>query len=154
MLDSVVRRRQCTVVFRVLGGFVDVTSRTARRTPARFVVSAGALLVAVAHILVTPEHLEEVPYLGILFVLLTIACSAIAIVVLVHDASLVYAVAGGICAATILGYVATRLVAFPMLADDVGNWWEPLGVVSVISEGVVVVAALMALSRPAGRLAT
>jgi hypothetical protein len=26
-------------------------------------------------------------------------------------------------------------VAFPALADDVGNWLEPLGLVSLIAEG-------------------
>jgi hypothetical protein len=39
-------------------------------------------------------------------------------------------------------YAATRLVAFPQLADDVGNWLEPLGVVSVLSELAVVVLGL------------
>jgi hypothetical protein len=32
-----------------------------------------------------------------------------------------------------------------MLADDVGNWFEPLGVVSVGSEAVVVLSAAAAL---------
>jgi hypothetical protein len=32
-----------------------------------------------------------------------------------------------------------------MLADDVGNWFEPLGVLSVLSESVVVTAAASAL---------
>ena len=49
----------------------------------------------------------------------------------------------------IIGYLATRLLPFPMLADDVGNWLEPLGVVSVLSELVVVGAAVTALRRSA-----
>jgi len=47
-----------------------------------------------------------------------------------------------VCTAAVIGYLATRLVAFPMLADDVGNWFEPLGVVSVLSELVVVASAI------------
>ena len=56
------------------------------------------------------------------------------------------------CGLAIIGYAATRLVAFPMLADDVGNWFEPLGVISVLSEAIVVGCALTALrrGRPAG----
>jgi hypothetical protein len=59
------------------------------------------------------------------------------------------------CGLAILGYVATRLVGFPMLGDDVGNWLEPLGLASIGSEAVVVVAAIAVLrsasspSRPA-----
>ena len=46
-------------------------------------------------------------------------------------------------------YAATRFIAFPMLADDVGNWLEPLGVLSGAAESVVVVAAALALLRRA-----
>jgi hypothetical protein len=38
-----------------------------------------------------------------------------------------------------------------MLADDVGNWFEPLGVVSVVSETVVVLASVVALGARAPR---
>ena len=50
-----------------------------------------------------------------------------------------------VCGLTIIGYAATRLVAFPMLADDVGNWLEPLGVVSIVAETVVVASSIAAL---------
>jgi hypothetical protein len=45
------------------------------------------------------------------------------------------------CGAAIGAYLSTRLVAFPMLADDRGNWLEPLGVVSVSVEAIAVLAA-------------
>jgi hypothetical protein len=59
----------------------------------------------------------------------------------------VFRSAAALCTAGIAAYAATRLVAFPQLADDVGNWMEPLGVVSVLSEAVVVACALMMLRR-------
>jgi hypothetical protein len=40
-----------------------------------------------------------------------------------------------------------------MLADDVGNWLEPLGVVSIVSESIAVAAALVALRRGSLRTA-
>jgi hypothetical protein len=52
-----------------------------------------------------------------------------------------------VCGAAVVGYVATRLTAFPQLADDVGNWFEPLGVVSVLTEALVVVLAVVAVRR-------
>jgi hypothetical protein len=48
----------------------------------------------------------------------------------------------------VVGYLATRSVAFPQLSDDVGNWFEPLGVVSVLAELVVITAAILGLRSP------
>ena len=82
--------------------------------------------------------------MGVLFILLTTACLLLAGVSLTssHPAG----PTGLVCGAAIVGYAATRLVAFPQLADDVGNWLEPLGVVAVVSEGVVVGAAVRLLT--------
>ena len=44
----------------------------------------------------------------------------------------------------------TRLVAFPELADDVGDWLEPLGVVSVLAESTAV--GIAAAAWPASAL--
>jgi hypothetical protein len=44
-------------------------------------------------------------------------------------------------------------VAFPRLEDDVGNWFEPLGVVSIIAESATVAIALCALASGRRELA-
>jgi hypothetical protein len=126
-------------------------SRPLRR-PQRRLVAVGAVVAAAAHIPVIGPHLEEAPYMGVLFVVLTVGCLAIAAAALVRDTAAVYGLAVLTCGPAVLGYIATRLVAFPLLADDVGNWLEPLGVLSVLSESLVVVAALAVLTtrpRPA-----
>ena len=105
---------------------------------------------AIAHIPVIGPHLEQAPYMGVLFILLTAACIGIGIAVAVTDHPAAYAAASAVCGAAVIGYVATRLVAFPQLADDVGNWFEPLGVVSVLTESVVVVLAVAVLRRMSG----
>lgn len=117
----------------------------ARHSRWRWVVAGAALIAAVAHIPVTAPHLREAPYMGVLFILLTVACLALAATLLVADATAVYGAMVVVCGLAIIGYAATRLAAFPQLADDVGNWFEPLGLVSVLSEAVVVVCALLAL---------
>ena len=76
------------------------------------------------------------------FVVLAAACTFLAVAALVCDSAAVYALAALTCGLAVVGYIATRLVAFPMLADDVGNWFEPLGVVSVLAETVAVFAAM------------
>jgi hypothetical protein len=90
--------------------------------------------------------------MGVLFVLLSVACVVLAGIAVVRDVPAVYLASAAVCGLAIVGYAATRLVAFPMLGDDVGNWLEPLGVVSILSEAVVVGAALSALHRVSGRL--
>lgn len=120
---------------------------TATASPARIVLVAGAVLAAAAHVPVTPEHLRAAPYMGVLFILLTAACLVLAVAALLTDKPAVPAGAALVCGAAIIGYALTRLVAFPQLADDVGNWLEPLGVVSVFSEAAVVVAAARLLQQ-------
>lgn len=118
--------------------------------PWRWVVTASIAVAAAAHIPVIGPHLDEAPYMGALFILLTAACTLLAAAVLTRDSRGVYALVALTCGLAVVGYVATRVVAFPMLADDVGNWLEPLGVVSIVSESIAVAAALTALHR-AGR---
>lgn len=119
-------------------------------SPWRALVIAAALVAAIAHVPVIAPHLDEAPYMGALFILLTVACLALAAVLAVHDSERVYALSVLTCGLAIIGYAATRLVAFPMLADDVGNWFEPLGVVSVLAEVVVVFVATRPVSAASG----
>jgi hypothetical protein len=115
------------------------------RSPLRWLMATAAVGAAAAHIPVIAPHLEEAPYMGVLFILLTIACVALATAAIVYDAPVVYLAAATICGLTIIGYAATRIVAFPMLEHDVGNWLEPLGVVSIIAEAIVVVSSIASL---------
>jgi hypothetical protein len=115
-------------------------------SPWRAVVVVAAVVAAVAHIPVIGPHLDEAPYMGVLFIVLTAACAALAAALLVRDSRAVYALVILTCGLAVIGYAATRLVAFPMLADDVGNWLEPLGVVSIVAETIAVAAAIAALA--------
>lgn len=109
-------------------------------------MAAAVVVAAAAHLPVIGPHLDEAPYMGVLFILLTAACLLLGVAALVRDSLAVYRLVILTCGLAILGYAATRLIAFPMLADDVGNWLEPLGVVSICSESAAVVAALAALA--------
>jgi hypothetical protein len=124
---------------------------TVDRRAARWVLAAAAGVAAIAHVPVIGPHLEEAPYMGVLFVVLTAACAFLAVAALVRGGSAVYLLTVLTCGLAVLGYAATRLVAFPMLADDVGNWLEPLGVVSIVSESIAVAAAVVALRRRSAR---
>lgn len=123
------------------------SARTVSSTGLRSVIVATMTAAAVAHLPVIAPHLEEAPYMGYLFIALTAACLALAAVIATADAAWAYPATIAVCGAAVIGYAATRVVAFPMLADDVGNWFEPLGVVSVLTESATVAFAALALRR-------
>jgi hypothetical protein len=109
----------------------------------------GLLLVAaVAHLPVIPDHLRQAPYMGVLFILFTLAAFAVATVLAARPSHLWYLVTSALCVAAIAAYVATRLIAFPQLADDVGAWTEPLGIISISAEAVAASLSAVAVRRP------
>ena len=111
-----------------------------------------AVAAGLAHVPVTPDHLVEAPYVGVLFVVLTASCLLLAGLLLLADSAAAWVMSGATCGLAVAAYAATRTVAFPQIADDVGNWLEPLGVLSVGTESAVVVLAWLALrSRSARR---
>ena len=120
---------------------------SALRGALRWSVVAAIGVAAVAHIPVIAPHLEEAPYMGVLFIALTAVCLTLGAAIAAANSTWAYQAAAAVCGAAVLAYAATRLVAFPQLSDDVGNWFEPLGVVSVLSESLVVVLAIAAVRR-------
>jgi hypothetical protein len=108
-----------------------------------------ALLFAasLAHVPVIGEHLEEARYMGVLFIGFVLASFGLATLLARHPAEIGYTAAGVLCAAAILTYAATRLVAFPSLGDDLGNWTEPWGLVSITAEAGVVLLCAMERSQ-------
>lgn len=114
------------------------------QSPLRWVVVPAVLVAAAAHLPVIAPHLVEARYMGLLFIVLTSACVLLGATLISTDPPVVYLAAAVTCGVAMLGYVLTRSVAFPMLGDEVGNWFEPLGVVSMLAEAVVVVSGVAA----------
>jgi hypothetical protein len=115
----------------------------------RVVSVAGAIIAAVAHLPPTPAHLREVPYIGLGFVVLTALCLSAAFILATPSMRLAWrpawTVAIASCTVAIIAYVASRTVGLPGMTDDIGHWADPLGLVSVGSETVVVLAAALSL---------
>jgi hypothetical protein len=116
----------------------------------RWALTACAVISAAAHVSVVGEHLRVAPYMGEEFIVLIVGCLLIGAAALICDSAALYLLAVTACGLAITGYAATRIVVFPRLADDVGNWFEPFGVVSISAEAAVVVIALCALALGRG----
>jgi hypothetical protein len=109
-------------------------------SPAQWCASFLLLVAAGTHIPLIESHLEEAPYVGWLFILLSVVCLALAVAILFVDHAGVWAVSGLTCFAAAVAFLASRTVGLPQIGDDVGNWTEPLGLPAVASE--VLMAAL------------
>jgi len=106
-----------------------------------------SLISAAVHVPVLSKHLAEVPYIGVEFIVLVVACLLFAAAAPAWDTAALYAVAAITCTLAVAAYITTRVATLPGLADDVGNWGEPLGVVAILAESAAVIVAICALAQ-------
>ena len=100
----------------------------------RWPATLAAMTASLSHLPVMDEHLSDAAYMGSLFAIFSLVVLALAAGLLLADTAVRYSLLGGWCVLAVATYCATRLVAFPDLADDVGNWTEMWGVISVAAE--------------------
>ena len=120
-----------------------------RHVVRRGIAAVGLVSIALVHLLDVPDKFDELPYVGVLFVGLIITSLRLAEGMIRTDDMRVWLVAGVVSAATIVGYAISRTSGLPGdEGDDIGNWTEPLGLASLLVEGIVV---LLVLGRLADR---
>jgi len=114
-----------------------------RHVVRRGIAAVGLVSIALVHLLDVPDKFDELPYVGVLFVGLIITSLLLAEGMIRTDDLRVWLVAGVVSAATILGYAISRTSGLPGdEGDDIGNWTEPLGLASLLVEGIVVLLVL------------
>ncbi len=106
----------------------------------------GLVGIAWIHLLDLAGKLEETPYLGVAYIGLIVGCAAAVVLLARHDRR-GFLLAGGLAAATFLGYCLSRTTGLPAATDDIGNWAETLGIWSLIAEGAVVALSAAAIAR-------
>ena len=120
-------------------------------SPSQWIASFLLLVAAGTHIPLIKEHLEEAPYVGWLFIVLSVVCIGLAVAIVFVDNPGLWLVSGAVCLAAVVAFLASRTVGLPQIGDDVGNWTDPLGFPAVASEAVMAVLAYVHLRhRPAG----
>lgn len=117
------------------------------RSPWRLLAAIGAVGVAVAHIPVIEEHLSEAPYIGVGFALLAIAGIVLGTLLLIADTPAVWVSTLVLALLALVGYLLSRTVGLPQIGDDIGNWGEPLGVLALIAEAIMLITAAVQLGR-------
>lgn len=117
-------------------------TRPAHRSPLRWAAAVLLLANAAIHLYLTPMHLMEAPYIGVLFIALSATCLILAVLLTFHDNEPVWAVTGALSVVALLAFIASRTVGLPQIGDDIGNWSEPLGMVNLAVEALTLAFTL------------
>src|SRR6478672_3393520 len=121
----------------------SITVAEERHVVRRGIAVVGLLSIALIHVLDLQGKLDELPYVGVLFIGLVIVSLILAEALIRTDDLRVWVLAGAVSIATIVGYVISRSAGLPGDdGEDVGNWLEALGLASLLVEGVVVLLVL------------
>lgn len=129
-----------------------LTGRPAR-SGWRLLAAAGAITEAAAHIPVTEAHLHEAPYIGVGFVLLTVAGFLLSELLLIRDSHAVWVSTAVVSMLALLGYLLSRTIGLPQIHDDIGNWTDALGLVALTGEALMLTAFVLHLLHRAERQA-
>ncbi|TDW29805.1 hypothetical protein [Cryobacterium psychrophilum] len=111
----------------------------------RIAVALGLAGIAAVHILDLPGKFAETPYLGYVYLLLIVASFVIMERLITGGSRLDFAAAAALAAAVLIGFTINRTVGMPGAMDDIGNWFEPLGLLSLVIEAFVVWQAISAV---------
>ncbi|MCU1610783.1 MAG: hypothetical protein JWM45_2699 [Pseudonocardiales bacterium] len=114
---------------------------------ARLVGVVGCLAVAAIHVIDQGgvPGTKGPEYVQLLYYALEVAGVLVAALLLTKHARVGWLLSLGVAAGPIVGYVLSRGPGLPNYTDDIGNWGEPLGVVSLVVEGILLILALVSL---------
>jgi len=118
----------------------------------RVTVIAGLGGIAVVHVLQAPADFAATFYVGLLLCLAVVASLVLAAAVATTSDGRVTEVAGGFASLVLLLYVISRCFGLPAFTDEKGLWDEPLGLMSMVFEGLVICVTAATMSAP--RMAT
>jgi hypothetical protein len=86
-------------------------------------------------------------YVQFMYYALEAAGVVSAALLLTNQARLGWLLSLGVAVGPIVGYVLSRGPGLPDYTDDIGNWTEPLGVTSLLVEGILLIIAAASLLR-------
>ncbi len=125
---------------------------TPLRSSSRWVAAGLLLVTAGTHVPLIPGHLEEAPYIGVLFIALSVVSLASALLLVLRDSAAVWAASGVLTLLALVAFLASRTVGLPQLGDDIGNWSDPLAFPAITAEALAtVIAAAVLTHRPSAR---
>ena len=104
----------------------------------RTLAVVGLAGVALIHLLDLHDTYLAAPYKGWLYLALIVGSLASAALLVRGDDRRGWVGAMSLAAGAFAAFVWSRTIGLPSGADDIGNWWEPLGLASLFVEGALV----------------
>ena len=92
-------------------------------------------------------------YVGLGYYALEVAGLLVAVALLVgvgRHTLKAWLLAAGVALGPLLGFVLSRGPGLPNYSDDKGNWTEQLAMISLMAEALLLVVAVVVLTRPRG----
>jgi hypothetical protein len=128
---------------------VDPTSHAVTHGMLRGIGIVMLLGIAVIHVVQLVPTFEQMPLLGIAYLMLIIGAVAVGAHLVRGAASpmLLWLPVAGLGLAVIGGYTFTRIFNTPLDNQDVGNWSCTLGMAALFVEGSLVAMAAYAISH-------
>jgi hypothetical protein len=128
---------------RIIGALDEIVARLA--------AIGGLSGLALIHVLQLPDAFAGIGYLGVLFVLVIVASLGLAALMVRGSDQMVWTATAILPALVLLGYLISRITGLPGFTDDMGEWSEPLGLASMVCEGLLVVVSATVLASSAAR---
>ena len=103
-------------------------------SPWRYPAALLAVVAGLAHVPVTPEHLNEAPYIGVLFIVLTVVCVVLARPCWSRTRPRCGRRSAAPACSPSVAFVLSRTVGLPLIGDDIGNWLRPSASSPLVTE--------------------
>lgn len=100
----------------------------------RTAVTIGLMGIVGVHLADLPAKWEETRYIAWMYIGAIIAGLILIDRLVVKTSKLDYLASSFLSISVLLGYVVNRSVGMPGAKDDIGNWFEPLGFLSIVIE--------------------
>lgn len=113
------------------------------------IVWLGILLLLVTsliHFIDAPDSFDEATYKGILFLLNGVGALIAAYGIFRGSRSWGWTLGLLVAAGAFIGYALSRTVGLPQLPAEPDEWFEPLGILSFLAEGLFVAVYLWLIS--------
>lgn len=124
---------------------------SARSSTAVWLGIALILVVGVVHLIDVPTSFGDAQYKGILFVANGIGSLVAAVGIYRGSRSWGWGLGLVIAVGSFAAYVASRTVGLPGLLAEPDAWLEPLGIVSLVAEGLFAGLAITILLTSGGK---
>ena len=110
------------------------------------------LIVGIIHFMDAPGSYDDAPYKGLLFLANGIAACVAAWGIYKESRSWGWTLGLLVAGGAFVGYIVSRTIGLPGL--EVDTWDEPLGTLSLITEGLFALIYVVAIVRPMLRWST